>query len=991
VLKVVQAAGYADYQYQDTTGAYQTIRVNYTSMPVKTAFGCAGIVEATMTSLPFPTSVVLPNGQQYTFTYEMTPGAFGYTTGQLLRVTLPTGGYYDYARTGPNDGVYCADGSATGVIRIINDGETSAGWVFTRQALSGGSWQTTVSAPQLPYDPAHNVSLYEFDSTGRETRQRLYQGADVLFDTPMVEIITTYPSTQRMWLTRTTTVNRIDGGSSGSKTSHVEYDYDSYGLPTETREYDWDWSGQIPVDLGIRKTEFSYVRSTPYTTRQITDRVASIVVSDCQVWNVCTPVYKAAIAYDASALTCVVGAMSHDDTNYPCTFLTRGNPTSTTEYANPGGSTGAVTRSIAYDSLGNPRSADMACCRQKAWSYSAADQYTYPNSETTGTPGGPQLTEATTYNFPTGLLATFTDPNSKVTSYAFDSMKRLTTVTRPDGTQPSVSYVDSGTDAPSVTLSVPIVSGSARRTSIRFDGLGRPKRQALSNADGTTTYSVVDQQYDALGNRYRTSNPYVGSPDYWTEIRYDALYRPVLIIPPDGTASTNNIGILYRTDTAIQTDQSGAQREFTYDGHGRVIKVREPNPTTGAPGLATTYEYNALNLVRTITTGPQIRSFVYDGLGRLVSRSSPESGTESFQYGSFGELTQSTDSRGVVTTYQYDTLNRLTQRSYAVGGTGASATPTVTLVYGTNPAANTNGRLVSVTDGSGQRSIAYDVMGRVTQVTQTILGAAYSVGYAYNLAGDLTSIQYPSGRIALSTFDAVGRPSSVTFGGASYMSGATYNASEHHTGYTLGTDIQAMTQFNSDSILPASLTYTKQGQMLFGLTYGYSLPNGGTNGSITSIADSVQPGRSVNYTYDYLRRLTSAETAGSAEYAKWKLAWAYDAYGNRLSQTVQSGTGPSNILSVDATTNRISSQGYGYDAAGNLTSFPGSTLAFDGQKRATAYSGTASINYTYDSHDLRAIKSEAAGATVYIYSGSRLSNGPSVNSREDQRSSPIAR
>ena len=85
--------------------------------------------------------------------------------------------------------------------------------------------------------------------------------------------------------------------------------------------------------------------------------------------------------------------------------------------------------------------------------------------------------------------------------------------------------------------------------------------------------------------------------------------------------------------------------------------------------------------------------------------------------------------------------------SYNVGTSGVPATSTVTLSYGTSAAQFNNGRLISMTDGTGSEAYAYDALGRTTNLTKTIGSAAYPVSYAYDIAGTLKSVTYPSGRI----------------------------------------------------------------------------------------------------------------------------------------------------------------------------------------------------------------------------------------------------
>ncbi|MCX6612097.1 MAG: RHS repeat-associated core domain-containing protein, partial [Acidobacteria bacterium] len=87
----------------------------------------------------------------------------------------------------------------------------------------------------------------------------------------------------------------------------------------------------------------------------------------------------------------------------------------------------------------------------------------------------------------------------------------------------------------------------------------------------------------------------------------------------------------------------------------------------------------------------------------------------------------------------------------------------------------------------------------------------------------------------------------------------------------------------------------------------------------------------------------------------WGLSWSYDGFGNRLSQTVTQGTGPSSVTLVNGNTNRISSAGYAYDSNGNMTQMPkgsGSmTLDYDLSNRVSGVShpdGTEQYRYAPD-------------------------------------------
>lgn len=138
------------YEFLDGTGTstYKTITLTLSSFSIKTAFNC-GIGEYSGTAnLPTELDIPTPAGGtlKYFFAYEGTPGNSGYYTGRVQKVTLPTGGYYQYAYTGANDGINCADGTTLGLNRTVSDGTNSATWNFVRNTSNS---TTTVTTPPL--------------------------------------------------------------------------------------------------------------------------------------------------------------------------------------------------------------------------------------------------------------------------------------------------------------------------------------------------------------------------------------------------------------------------------------------------------------------------------------------------------------------------------------------------------------------------------------------------------------------------------------------------------------------------------------------------------------------------------------------------------------------------------------------------------------------------------------------------------------------------
>src|ERR1700722_3949886 len=448
---------------------------------------------------------------------------------------------------------------------------------------------------------------------------------------------------------------------------------------------------------------------------------------------------------------------------------------------------------------------------------------------------------------------------------------------------------------------------------------------------------------------------------------YDALGRQAKIVLPDSSQTT----FAYSTSSITQTDPAGHQRKMQTDGLNRLSVVYEPDPTNGnSLTLQSNYAYTVLDNLASLTQGSQTRTYSYDGMGRLTGHTLPESGTTSFQYNTYNQISQRTDARGVITTYTYDTMNRPYQISYNVGTTGVAATPTVTYAYGTNASQFNNGRVLTITDGLGTVTNTYDNLARATQVQHVINGSTYTIGYQYNLAGAVTSLTYPSGRVVQPSYDAIGRFSSLASGTTTYASSFSYNSAFAPTNFTMGNGVAVTAGYSANRLQLQSLNYTG-GSTVFSTTYGYT-QNGGNNGQITSITDSVDSGRSIAYTYDALNRLSTAVTTGSTNYPTWGLSFTYDRYGNRTAQTVTAGTAPSSSVVVSATTNHITTSGYAYDLNGNMTNDAINTIGYDGENRLVSSSGSAgSGTYSYRASSLRAVKVSGGTTTVYLFDGNR--------------------
>ena len=203
----------------------------------------------------------------------------------------------------------------------------------------------------------------------------------------------------------------------------------------------------------------------------------------------------------------------------------------------------------------------------------------------------------------------------------------------------------------------------------------------------------------------------------------------------------------------------------------------------------------------------------------------------------------------------------------------------------------------------------------------------------YDSYGRLNSIVYPNGAGTYTyTYDSLSRLATlVQDSTTTLVNGVQYGPANELLQLK---DLSGLTetetrQYNVLGQL-TSLQVMNGSSYLERLQYTYSATQ--NNGQITKMND-LKSGEEVNYTYDSLARLSTAWTTGPT----WGQSFVYDGWGNRTDQLVTKGSAPVISVSVDPATNRITSSGYTYDGAGNLTKMPkgaGSMdLAYDVENR----------------------------------------------------------
>lgn len=674
------------------------------------------------------------------------------------------------------------------------------------------------------------------------------------------------------------------------------------------------------------------------------------------------------------------------------TTFYRGNVTKVTAYSDAtieGTDLNAVISTTKYDILGNPVSAGVNCCNLKTWAYTANNHYAFPVSETSGDSG--QLTISTTYDLNTSLVKTITDENNQPASFTYNPNNlRLIRTDSANGSWSTTEYNDS---------SYPFyIKSTASLDSTRnvsnwsyFDGRGQNFRE---RSQTTTGYLSNDVEFDVLGRPFRSYNPYSVTSladsrptiTKFTEItQYDGLSRILQTkLADDVTFSASYYGLV-----SIVIDQAGKSRRAIADALGRTIRVDEPDVngnlgSVNSPIQPTVYEYDGNNNLSKITQTEngvtQERIFKYDSLSRLTHEKQVEAtatlssdGTPGnqwtgvYKYNNKGLLSESVDALVVKTRFEYDGLNRTKSVTYT-GETGYRTPKTIYTYDEARNDANGNayfnkGRLTSVKtepdaiQGTPETLHTYDYnnVGQIVNHNQSIGNQSYNLQYAYNLAGQLVSEKYPSGRVVNAAVDSAGVLSAVSDAQRTYLTGVSFNNKGLPSQINFGNGTSETFDYN-DRLQMMNQSLLKGSEVLQKFSYEYGRVDLAT-GNVDTTKNNGQIGRiesfigtnkqwSQRFGYDELGRLSEAREykAGDNAQLSYKQRFDYDRFGNLYRKAASNPTtGQQNPLpfvpieagDIDKSKNQLAT-GTVYDDAGQVITdnkFRQMSFAYDANGR----------------------------------------------------------
>jgi RHS repeat-associated protein len=493
------------------------------------------------------------------------------------------------------------------------------------------------------------------------------------------------------------------------------------------------------------------------------------------------------------------------------------------------------------------------------------------------------------------------------------------------------------------------IDGLNHVTTYAYDDTGH--RTSVTDALNNVTSFV----YDAAGNQTSVTD----ALNHTTQFVYDSANRRIKAIYPDQTFDSVSYDSIGRQ--SAKTDQAGKVTQFGYDGLGRISTVTQF--LNGSP-LVTAYGYDELGNHTTQTdANGHVTRFAYDQLGRRTSRTLPGGMTETYGYDAAGNVTSRADFNGHTATYQYDAMNRLKMKTadpfFSTGPCASGLCGAAEIAYNYDDA----GRRSSMADASGTTSYTYDARDRLLTKTSPFAG---TLVYTYDAAGNILSLSSSNanGASMTYTYDALNRLASVA--DASGVTSYTYDAAGNLGGFTYPNGVHTGYTYNALNRLTQMQSTCASGTGCGGLDtplarYAYTL---GPVGNRLSVAELG--GRTVNYSYDDLFRLTSETIAGASQ-QNGAITYQYDSVGNRRQRNSSVPAIPATgLLNYDANDRTATDP---YDANGNLLNAGSGSSVYDFENRLVQSGG---VKLVYDGDGNRVSETVAGISTNYLVADQNL-------------------
>lgn len=571
--------------------------------------------------------------------------------------------------------------------------------------------------------------------------------------------------------------------------------------------------------------------------------------------------------------------------------------------------------------------------------------------------------------------SSITDPRGLVTNITYNAQGQPTQIQRqnPDPYAPDpahttiIAYATNGLDVTSITNArnetefsatynaqhqpTSVTDAANNTTTFTYTTWGAP--QSVTDAENHVTvynYDITSKRltsisrdgsvlgsftYDSIG-RTRTSTDAVGLTLTYEYNNLDAITK---VIYPDGTYSS--IEYVCCGMPGVMRDRSGRKTYYDYDPLKRLIRTQD------ATGNVVNYDYDYdSNLIKLGDTKNNRTHWTYDGSSRPTRKTYADGTYDAYSYQN-DRLTARRDGRGRVTGYGYDNWGRMSTIDYPT-------MPDVTISY------DPLDRPTSITDGLGESTFGYDVVGQLNSVDGPFEND--TVSYHYDDLNQRDWMKINGVNQTIYGYDALSRLQSIASAAGTF----TYN----YVGVSGMLQSLAMPNGTETNYTYDGLQRLTQMQTLVGQSnissYAYAYDNQTHRPNRQGEVSQIETGNPLTraYGYDDGDQITG-ETISQGGQTLTQTSLSYDPMGNRTSSqsttaTTQSTTNYTNnklnqLIAFTTTTGQDTIQStVSYDQSGNLTSITsgisGTVYSYDDENRLSTMEvpGESKSTFLYD-------------------------------------------
>jgi YD repeat-containing protein len=441
--------------------------------------------------------------------------------------------------------------------------------------------------------------------------------------------------------------------------------------------------------------------------------------------------YTTTYTYDGSSDR-IASVTQSDGTTVSYTYAQDGNGDWRVATVTTGTGAAGQTLTLGYTLGTDTTTVTDALGRVSTYTYNAAGQLTEVTAPTVN-----GSTPTTQYSYDAnGNLTQVIDANGGITSYTYDANGNRLNVEDPTGHTISSTYNADNQITSQTTYSVPAQGV-----------VGQAGYVAPSGAQ--TTYFVYDSSdrlsyvIDALGNvtehDYGTSSGVIVLSS--TKQYVGASYSLAGLSPstPPTLAQLQN----WVASSPVQAVLGQTERtDYSYDVRGQLAESTQwsvlsssGSPAVGTGAVITLFIYDAQGrLLRQVTLRgtnrgtPEITTYAYDGLGRLISSTDPLHNVTSYVYTDSGNQLAITQANGLTTTQVRNSAGELLSSTQSASGQTSRVT---SYLY------DAAGQPVAVIDAAGNVSYTfYDADGRVSG---TVDATGAVTAYTYDADGHVVA------------------------------------------------------------------------------------------------------------------------------------------------------------------------------------------------------------------------------------------------------------